>query len=420
MTTPVRSTVFLSLALTLITVVARAQITNLATEHIAYVFDCSGKFFRIDVRAGTQTQAGNVPGAQVGAGGYDGCLVEELALDPQRPAIYAVMSKQRRFGPLGLRQNKVVSLQLPDLSVLSSADLPVPSDNVPNFRYDAASHELSVSYPASPDSPVTSGDGLEYVLSTEDLKELDFKARFGAATPERVIWGPVLTSQAYFHSSGRIVDRDRIVDTNGSYFTVNPASLLTEPIRRRFQSLQRTGAKNNKYIDILFADSAAGRMLFLASWDINGNPSPAGGGLLVYDAINEKTISATLTPFRMAANELLPGTPTIHLSPNGQVVVVEEYRWESLDAGGGRSVQQRFKTGKLVLYDAASGSWLRTIDLSPAPGLSGRFVTFSPDSSLMYYASGQNLYVADLSGGQTITIQLPQGFSPVRIITAEH
>jgi len=145
--------------------------------------------------------------------------------------------------------------------------------------------------------------------------------------------------------------------------------------------------------------------------------SPSRGGLVVYDAVKEKVVSSINTPYAEAHFELTADTPTVHLTPNGQIIVVEEYQWRS-DARSGAASQQRFRTGEIALYDATSGRPLSTIQLDPAPGYSGSFVGFSPDSTLMYYASSQNIYVVDLSQGHNLTIKLPRGFEPTKVVTA--
>ena len=51
---------------------------------------------------------------------------------------------------------------------------------------------------------------------------------------------------------------------NGSMLTVNGRSLLNDSMRQQFQSLQRTGIGGDRYLDVTFADSAAGKMFY--SW----------------------------------------------------------------------------------------------------------------------------------------------------------
>ena len=234
-----------------------------------------------------------------------------------------------------------------------------------------------------------------------------------------VVSGPILSDDAYADGSGKVIDGDRvIVAANGAVSSIHGHELLTDSLRRQFQSLQRTGATGTSYLDVVFADSAAGKMLFIVAWDAMSNQSAAGGGLVVYDAAKE-VVSSVVTPYREAAYELIPGTPTVHLTPNGQIAVVEEYQWRGSAASAGVSSQQRFKTGTIALYDATSGSQLRTIQLSPAPGESGRFVGFSSDSTLMYYTSGLNMYVVDLMQGESLAFILPQGFSPTKVVTAD-
>lgn len=380
----------------------------------AYLFDCAGQYLRIDVNTGEHTQLRSVPGIAPGAGAFDGCLVQALAVDPESSVVYAVMPTQRFVDSLGQSKYTVTALQLPTLHTLSSVDTSASTDHMPKLRLDNLAHTLTVGYRTQNVS--TTAKSVQYVISTVDPEHLKFETQPGSTNAvARETSGRLLSNSAYVQSSGRIIDGNRVIAANGNVSSITGYELMTDSLRQRFQDLQRNGATGNKYLDIVFADSAGGRMLFIVAWDTLSDQSPAGGGLVVYDAANDKVISSFTTPYRETAFELTSGTPTVQLTPDGQVAIVEEYQWQQPE---GASNQQRFKTGKVALYDATSGNLVSTIQLDPAPGNSGRVVGFSADSTLMYYASTQNLYVVDLSRKQSLTIKLPVRFSPSAVVTA--
>ena len=180
---------------------------------------------------------------------------------------------------------------------------------------------------------------MQYLISTEHPERLEFNR-----SPETMAPGRLVSERAYINDAGNSVHGDRVIATNGSVSSINGYGLITGQMKEQFKSLQRSGATGNNYLDIVFADSASGKMVFIVAWDTMSNQSGVGGGLVVYDAAKGEVLSSVVTPYRMAASELIPGTPTVHLSPDGQAVVVEEYHWQKADAGNGTSIQQRFKT----------------------------------------------------------------------------
>ena len=384
----------------------------------AYAFDCAGRYVRINLNTGDSTQPSVVPGVAAGGGGFDGCLVHNLAIDPGSQVVYAVMPSQRFVDSLGQRQEKVVALQPPHLQTLSTVVIPVSTNRIAKLRLDGATHTLTVGYHTPNGGPTGAPTNLQYVVSTARPEHLEFEPRSGGTTVAgHESSAPLLSERAFVGGSGRIVDGNRVISANRVASSITGYELLNDPLRQSFQNLQRTGATGNKYLDIAFADSAAGRMLFIVAWDTLVNQSQVGGGVVVYDAANSEVLSSFSTPYREAAFELTPGTPTVHLTPNGQRVVVEDYQWQS-DFGATVS-ERRAKTGTVAVYDATSGNLLTTMRLDPPPGESGQVIGFSADSTLMYYASAQNIYVVDLSQGQSRTIKLPQGFFPTEVVTAD-
>lgn len=396
---------------------AQSSIATNSSDRFAYMFDCAGQYIRIDLNTGQHTEPRNVPGIVPGivlvpgGRGFDGCLIDAIAFDPESSIVYAMMQKERFDDSDGNNQDKVVALQLPNLRALSSIDIPLRSSGG-MLRYDSVAQKLAVSYDVE-----TSANYMQFVISTQRPDHLEFERRSGSSgAAGREVAGPIPSDDAYTDSSGKIVDGSQVIAVNGAWKTINGYDLLTDSLREQFKSLERTGVTGKQLLEIVFADSAAGRMVFIVGSDEDYEQSPSRGGLVVYDAVKEKVVSSINTPYAERGFDLDAGTrtPTVHLTPNGQIIVVEEYQRHSSDRGGGQTVQERFKTGEIALYNATSGRPLGTIQLDPAPGDSGSFVGFSPDSTLMYYASSQNMYVVDLSQGHTLTLKMPRDFgSPI-------
>jgi hypothetical protein len=396
---------------------ALAQHSTHTSNKYAYVFDCSGRFFRVDLSVGTRTEPADIPGWVRGRR-IPVCSVESIAVDSTESVVYVAMPTVSRDNLLGDGHDQIVALRPPGMNILNSLDLPYATNQLPLLRQLVPAHELLITYDTPSDKSDSLGAAVEFSMSTDRPEQLVFKNQLDGQVTPRVLSQPALSETAYLEASGRVVDRDRVGYMNGSMSTVNGRSLLNDSMRQQFQSLQRTGIGGDRYLDVTFADSAAGKMLFLVGWDFKGNRS-AAGAFFVYDALEERVISSAVTPYREAAYELVSGTPTIHLSPDGRTVVVEEYRWGATDRSSEQSVETRFKTGRIAVYNAATGGLLHTLDLSPVPGTSGRVLGFSLDGNIMYYASRDHMYVVDLAGDQTKSFPLPPQFSPMKVVTLD-
>ena len=82
---------------------ARAQVPSLPgnSGRFAYLFDCAGQYLRVDLATHNVSQPQVVPGIAAGMGGFDGCLVKAVAVEPESSVVYVVMSKQRLVDSLG-------------------------------------------------------------------------------------------------------------------------------------------------------------------------------------------------------------------------------------------------------------------------------------------------------------------------------
>ncbi len=400
-----------------------AQVADLSqrrgiTGRIGYALDCAGRYVRVSLSTGDLTGPNPIPGVPPGTGSFDGCLFQGFAKDQRRPILYVAVAKQRLLDSSGKGQDRMVALDLSTMRELSSIDIPLTTDRQPTLRTDSRADELFVSYFLSEDDSAPD-KSIQFRISTENPERLEVLKSPGTLDSALRSSRLVLTSGAYVHSSGRIIDGDRTVSRDGHVSVVDGYSLLTEALRMRFQSLMRVSTTGKRYLDVVFADSARGRMAFITGWDTASNRSNAGGGILVYDAINQKILTAITTPYREAAFELTPDTPTVHLAPNGEFVVVEEYQWKQLRNTDGALGVQRYKTGKIAIYDANSGTFVRALQLQPPPGSYGKILGFTSDSDFVCYTSKETLYLGDLSTGQVSAVKLPSGFFPTAFVAED-
>jgi len=384
---------------------------------IAYVIDCGGHYLRIDADRARSLGAGTVAGVPEDNDAYDGCLVDSMQVDPVSGVAYAVVPKTASVDDEGQRYYKVVALHSPTLKVLDSRDIPYALDEVPDLLLERPNY-LLVSYGVPENITTAKSQRVVERLSSKDLRIQNDQASLSITSRLESMGG--FSASAHFDRRGRIIDKSRVVDlAKPTIVNIDGYSLLSEAVSSTFQSLQRTGVNGKKYLDIVFADAADDLMLFVIGWDTESRQSPSGGGLLLYDTNREKIVSSIVTPFRAAPFDATLGTPTVHLTPDAKLAIVEQYEWR---VSGPPTfplapMQERFKTGAVAVYDMHAGIYLRTIRLDPEPGYSGRVVGFSTHQRLMFYASAENLYVVNLDRGDSRALPLPEGFLPIAVLS---
>jgi hypothetical protein len=379
--------------------------------HFAYVFDCSGQYIRIAMHDGSMEGPFSVPGIPPGTGRFDGCLIESVVAGPDPAEVFLVVPMQRLADSLGRSRDKILALHVSGLRLLSSLDIPVPTNHIPKVKLDVASHTLQVQYR----TPSAARKRVQYDVDISHPDHIVFKARAdGKNSSDNLDPQPLLSDRAYTDVSGKVIDGNRIIEPNGTTTSVTGYELLTASMAGAFRDLLRPGGTGHAFLDIVFADSAAGRMAFIVGWDRVDDPSPAGGGIVVYDAVDGKVVSSFHSPYREAAYELTPDTPTVHLTRDGRTVIVEEYQWVKPDGG---SHPKRARTGRIGLYSADDGRLLRTVQTSAAADGSGRVLGFSPDRALVFYVRTHDLYLIDVLGSRDLVFPMPTDFYPARVIT---
>ncbi len=375
----------------------------------AYAFSCDGRYVSLRLDPLSVSAPRVAPGAPV-HGRVDGCLIETAAADVESGLLYLAMPAPSAADSDDKSRDKITVLTLPDLQLKESLELPIRTSYIPRLRLEPSTRDLLVTYRTQ--------DGNAGAFSLPPrfvVRRVNDHFMLESATETKRNSKQFLSDHGYVATDGSTIDGNRIMGASGEISVVSGYELLTDTVRRQFASLERTNPRGAKYLDTVYADGAAGRMVFIIAWDLRSDPSPSGGGFLVYDGARRQVLCSITTPYREAAFDQTPGTPTVHLTPDGQTVVVEEYNWERASDG---SALVRAKTGKLAFYAAASGSLKGTVQLDPVPGPTGRTVAFSPDSRFLYYSSAGHLHVINLSSFQSSSILL-NGFSPALIVFAQ-
>jgi hypothetical protein len=128
----------------------------------------------------------------------------------------------------------------------------------------------------------------------------------------------------------------------------------------------------------------------------------------VYDLESHQTV---MIPLGGVATALDPGsraTPSVHLTPDGEKVVVEGVAWRP---GGEDEVQ--VKTGALTIFDARTGESLGGLDLGADLGRAARVLGFSPDGGELFYGTHHRLFRVSLAGDSApVAVDAGSGFDP--------
>ena len=380
----------------------------------AWVFGCGGNYIMADINSGRILAKGIADGIAPDAR-FDGCLVEDVQVDSRSNTIYALMPAEATFDKMGRRHYRLVALNKSTLKMVASKAIDPALEEVPRFFLDSNKRELVLNY-VLPNSESAQPRGVSERYSLPDFKKLNPK---NLAQSNIVIAGQV----AHFNKRAEIFDDARILDSDSTrkIEEIDGESLLNDAIREKFAALYRTGVRGKKYLDVTFVDSSDDKMIFVVASDSDGDRSPNGSGVIVYDAILRRVVSSFATPYPVTPFAALLGTPTAHLSPNGKLVVIEQYEWSVPNLHSRNEEVERTKTGNLLVFDTDSGSPISEIVLTPPPGVSGRVINFSEDGRVLYYASNAGIYAIDLKNSQVLTtIALEPRFMPIKVLPAKN
>jgi hypothetical protein len=342
----------------------------------ATAFSCEGTYFKFNEDTGKLLVTGALGLKATDDVRMDGCLAYSINADKTTGVIYAVLPKEARTDEEERRHYQLVALDPESLDAIAQYNIPGRLEDVPEIAFDHSQGLL-----------------LKY-----DEKAVRFSTKRST----------LLTMLPEQSSSTAVA---------ASSAPINGLSLLDDDARKKFDALVRTNASGKKYLDVLAVGSAAGRTIYTVAADNIVNRSPIGG-VVVYDNATKRVISAFLTKYAIAHSNIGADTPTVHLTPDGRRVAVEEYSWKQNDPGVAPEV---IKTSAMAIYNADSGGLQSIVTLNPAPeGGYAHVLNFSDDSNALYYASRDHLYVIDIAAGRVrSTINLPGQFDPLYVVSAK-
>jgi hypothetical protein len=382
-----------------------------------FLFDCAGRYLRISIDGREVHAQGKLVDHLSAASGFDGCLVSAVQADPLRNLLYAAIAKDPRLDADGRRHYRVVALRLPDLQRLQTHEIDMAVEGDVRLLLSPERDELLVTYSRF---ETAGGQGLwrnvvEH-LSAPDLRDIrlreDLRGESGAG---RLPSSTALSPAAAWAGGGRILDRNLVLDDEGRVLQrLDPYELASPKMRRELRPFEREEIRGKRYLPMAVADSVGDRALFVVGHDTRQEAEDGRSALWVHDIGAGLTFRPVITKDRIAAYDpTRPETPTAHLTPDGDQVLVEQFEWRRLDEPEATEPMfARFKTGKLHLYDLAAGALARSIVLDPAPGFSARVIGYSPDGTTAFLGAAGRLYAVPLEGERAPSSHRIEGFEP--------
>ena len=408
---------FLGFRLSTEAVEAKSPQPQEGTPAYAYVLDCEGNYLKVDVST-AQTLAQGVFGENPSGENlrppawslrFDGCfLTQEIQHDPSAGLVYGVVLK--RGSP---RNFQIAALRLPDLTLVNKMELPVVPNFSPRILLTPDSTEMLIRYSFD---DVSGQDLVRIVSGRYTVPDFNLLGKvldetFAPGSPD--FKGGLTSGDRFWAPGGRIVDGNKIFDENGKFLErISAYSFLPAPLRRAMKHLERMGSKGKGHLSIRFVGSAADRMLFLVRDDKKDDTQRPGCGLLVYDVGLGRIVSGILSPYSASGGAYGLTKPNVHLTPDGEYIVLEQYEWREYSPEDTETNLYRFKTGDIHVYSVDTRELLFSVKLE-----GGRVIGFSSDGQVMIYESGNNLYVVRLTENPSFKVlSLPENFDSQRVI----
>lgn len=365
--------------------------TSVTTEY--WVFDCGGRYLRVSEARNEIVDRGRVAGIESSAFGCrtDGCLLGEVRPLSGSNALIAVTAVEPTLDASGRRHHRVVSLDRTTLKMLAVYTVPGPQTERPRLLLNPSSRSAAVLFDAG-------GASSDRVAIQELVgRTLQLRPSTISKSTAREI---ASSRKSHILADGRI-------QTDSISHDGRPGATFASALRTVVDHWQ-TQFPQAGQIKYALADSISGKSIYIAGWDTWSAPSP-NGGVILYDVMSGAVISSFRTAYKLAPFDGTIGTPNIHLTPNGDIVVIEEYAWRQ-DSESTKAY--RFKTGSIVAYDAQSGMELGKAELSPEPSASARVIGFSEDGRKLFYASFDRFYIIDLAAMRVLaSVALPEAFT---------
>jgi hypothetical protein len=355
---------------------ASPQIQN---DRVITVFTCDGTYAKVDAETGKVVASGDVGLKPEINGGMDGCVLGDahrgVYFDKANRLFLTTMATDARNDDNGLNGFRVVVLDPRTLADVAHYDIPQRLDDSPEIIDDPSSDSLVVKY----------GDQVQRL----SMRAADRLKRLSLGQPQSF--------------------------TPPSVKPADDSVFFTDALHKKFESLVRTNSMGKKFLDVIPVDSAGSRTAYTVAADNYLDPTRVSG-IVVYDNRAKRVLSSFIARYPICRSNLNGQTPTVHLSPDGQHVIIEDYSWKGSEPG---VAPEMIKSGSIAIYGADSGDLQSIVTLQPPPPAGfGHVLNFSDDGHMLYYAAHGRIYVIDLVSGHMLsTADLPGGGEPIAAIS---
>jgi hypothetical protein len=389
-----------------VSVAAPAVSASASGAAFVYFFDLTGDYERIALATGEEVAHGQIPAAAgvvepLQQSGFDGCIFCEARYDRNLGLLYAVIAKEARISDEGTKHFAIVALALPQMTTSASKSSGVAEPVVlltPDGRRLLASYQLN-----STDDKAKKMSFALSIYRAPTLKLL--RTIHQTTTPAAYLAGAgvkaKLSEQAYFGPDGKTIydqlSRSELVGYKITKGEIDPSELLAKSGDRLLEPFRDPQTKAYSFA-VSYADSAAGKALVA----INAGKN-APQGVLTVD-LDTRSLSPVIRVAQVTVS-------TAHLTPDGRQILIEEFELRHPAGAKPDEPQQAiFKTGKLLIFNAATGEKVREIVASDVSGFDSRLLCISPDGGLAFFAHTSHLFGVNLVAGTVSQVHTSPGF----------
>ncbi len=217
-----------------------------------------------------------------------------------------------------------------------------------------------------------------------------------------------LSFDAYSAGGGRLVfDRERVLEIREGKLepvgfelakTLGPQTIKRLEAGMEIPPLQPASAES--VLGSGVAGSRAGRLLLFYA-----NHPATRGLLLAVEPLKGAVGTVIETP--------LTNRESVHLMPDGKSILVEVIE-ARMDESAGRP--KAYKTGRLIVYDAASGARRSEVANEALAGFTSHPLCFHPEGKTLLYVAGAGVLLVPLNGSGAPVVVAP-GTGPADLVS---
>ena len=373
----------------------------------AYFFDLTGDFEKIDLDTAKEDSQGQIPPAAkivnpFQTSGVDGCVFCGARYDKRFGRFYVVMAKHVGDSAGGGDNFEIVSIAPPRMYTAKRADV---SFAVPNILIHPEGSRVLASYPLNP-SAMPSGQlgyGLSIFLAPVlTLLRADKESTTTDAAANGYVFKSSFSDHAYFGEDGSIYDefsRSSFVNDQLNKVETDPVTLLAKSGGKALAPFALVDLTTKaKTFEVTYIDSASGKAV------AGLNASQKGPQALIVLDVKSKSFSMPMKVSQLTV-------PTTHLTPDGKQILIEESELRHREGAKPDEPQEAlFKTGKLILYEAATAKKVREISASKISGFDSQLMCISSDAKIAFFARDRQLAGVNLKTGTTSEVQTQPQF----------